>query len=63
MIEGSRVSLGGSGLPWIGGLVSVEEVASRLPDLPTVKAWSQSLAVLEAILTPDPRSGASITAR
>jgi hypothetical protein len=36
-------------------LVSVEEVASRLPDLSTVKAWSQSLAVLEAILTPDPR--------
>jgi hypothetical protein len=36
-------------------LVSVEDLASRLPDLGTVKAWSQSLAVLEAILEPDPR--------
>jgi hypothetical protein len=52
MMEGSCVSLDGSGSE---ALVSVEEVASRLPDLPTVKAWSQSLAVLEAILEPDPR--------
>jgi hypothetical protein len=36
-------------------LLSVGEVASRLPDLPTVTAWSQSLAVLEAIVPPDPR--------
>ena len=35
--------------------MSVEEVASRLPDLPTVKAWSQSLAVLDAIRERDPR--------
>jgi hypothetical protein len=42
---------------WVGSeeFVSVEDVASRLPDLPTVRAWSQSLAVLDAILTPEPR--------
>jgi hypothetical protein len=50
-MEGSGVLLDGSGSE---ALVSVEELASRLPDLPTVKAWSQSLAVLDAILTPEP---------
>jgi hypothetical protein len=35
--------------------VSVSELASRLPDLVTVTAWSQSLAVLDAIRQPDPR--------
>lgn len=35
-------------------MVPVAELAARLPDIPTVQAWSQSLAMLEAILTPDP---------
>jgi hypothetical protein len=52
MMEGSCLSLDGSGSE---ALVSVEELASRLPDLPTVKAWLQSLAVMDAILTPDRR--------
>ena len=29
--------------------MSVAKVAARLPDLATVKAWSQSLAMLDAI--------------
>jgi hypothetical protein len=31
----------------------VASVAARLPDIPTMRQWSQSLAVLDAILSPE----------
>ena len=33
--------------------MSVASLAARLPDGPTLRAWSQSLAVLDAVLSPD----------
>lgn len=33
--------------------MTAEELAARLPDLPTLRAWWQSLAALDAIMSPD----------
>lgn len=33
--------------------MSVSSLAARLPDVPTLIAWSQSMAMLDAILSPD----------
>ncbi len=34
--------------------MTAEDLAARLPDIATVRAWSQSLAALDAVLDPDP---------
>lgn len=33
--------------------MSVSSLAARLPDVPTLRAWSQSMAVLDAVLSPE----------
>jgi len=43
---------GRSAQPWLDGAVTVHNLAARLPDIPTVRRLSQSLAMLDAILCP-----------